>query len=79
MHKHFGIGYLDYENRKIKTEQIAGEYFPSEQNNYWNQVRKHDMADAMCMIIYYTHKERENYRLRNITRFAEDTFHRFIM
>ena len=78
MHKHFGIGFLDYENRKIRTEEIAGDYFPPDQTTYWNQVRKHDMADAMCMILYFTYRDRENYRLRNVPRSSSsDAFEKF--
>jgi hypothetical protein len=65
MHKHFGIGFLSYESRKIETERITQKYFKNFLN-YENQVRKHDMADAMCLILYYTHKDREKYRLKNI-------------
>lgn len=77
MHKHFGIGVLDYENRKLRTEEIAGDYFTPDLKTYWNQVRKHDMADAMCMILYFTHRDREQYRLRNVPRSSDDTFEKF--
>lgn len=47
MHKHFGMGHLDYDNRKIRTEEIAGKYM-----DLSNLTRKHDVADAFCMIMY---------------------------
>lgn len=51
MHKHFGIGHLDYEHRKQKTEKIAGEYL-EHLDSYNRLIRKHDVADAMCMVLY---------------------------
>ena len=51
MHKHFGIGHLDYEHRKKKTEEIAGQYL-EHVDTYRQLLRKHDVADAMCMILY---------------------------
>lgn len=52
MHAHFDIGHYDYETRKKCTEKIAEKYlenFPT----YKFAERKHDMADAMCQLIYY--------------------------
>lgn len=51
MHKHFGIGHLDYEHRKQKTEEIAGQYL-EHLDSYTRLLRKHDVADAMCMVLY---------------------------
>ena len=55
MHKHFNIGHLDYEQRKERTELIAGKYL--EGFEYYDALeRKHDVADALCMILYQTFK-----------------------
>lgn len=51
MHKHFGIGHLNYERRKQKTEEIAGKYL-EHIDSYNRLLRKHDVADAMCMVLY---------------------------
>ena len=51
MHKHFNIGHLDYEHRKQKTEEIAGKYL-NHLESYNTLLRKHDIADAMCMVLY---------------------------
>lgn len=75
MHKHFRIGFLSYELRKKATERITQKYFENF-SSYENQVRKHDMADAMCLILYYTHKDKERYRLQNIKKV--DSFNQFI-
>ena len=52
MHSHFGMRHLNYEQRKERTVEIAtkelGEEIPYE--------RKHDIADAMCMLLYYNFK-----------------------
>ena len=70
MHKHFRIGHLDYEHRKIKTEEITTPYL-SAFDGFSNQVRKHDMADAMCLILFYFSKDKETY-LRKCRRKIDD-------
>lgn len=50
MHAHFGMRHLDYEGRKARVESIASRYVTS------LEERKHDIADAMCMILYYKFK-----------------------
>ena len=48
MHTHFGIRHLDYEERKERTTSIAERHLKFE----IPYERKHDIADALCMIIY---------------------------
>lgn len=48
MHTHFGIKHLNYEERKERTTSIA-ERFTNFEIPY---ERKHDIADALCMILY---------------------------
>ena len=51
MHVHFGMRHLDYDQRKERTISISEKYIhniPYE--------RKHDIADALCMIVYYNFK-----------------------
>ena len=51
MHKHFGFGKLDYDQRKERTVKIATPYL--EDNEYFQRLeRKHDIADAICMILF---------------------------
>src|SRR5210317_1573450 len=49
MHTHFGMRHLDYEQRKERVESIAERHvvggIPYD--------RKHDIADAICMLLYY--------------------------
>jgi hypothetical protein len=50
MHKHFNIQHYDYEGRKQQTTKIAWPYLS--QLPDWNQERVHDMADALCILLY---------------------------
>ena len=49
MHAHFGMNHLDYEQRKERTVEIASKYVTLP-----DITRKHDIADALCMILYDT-------------------------
>ena len=49
MHTHFGMRHLNYEERKERTVSIADKYIDGE----IPYERKHDIADALCMIVYY--------------------------
>lgn len=67
MHKHFMIGHLEYEKRKERTIELSNkllEHF----ENYKDMTRKHDIADAVCMIIFKNSLKKENYRLSNIQK-----------
>lgn len=52
MHTHFGMRHLDYDGRKERTvslsERFANVNIPYE--------RKHDIADAICMLLYINFK-----------------------
>ena len=48
MHTHFGMRHLDYDQRKERTVSIAEKYIEDD----IPYERKHDIADALCMIIY---------------------------
>ena len=67
MHKHFQINFIDYEKRKEKTIQFA-ESFLENFENYQGLSRKHDVADAVCMIIFRFAKDKEKYRLSQVDR-----------
>ena len=49
MHVHFGMRHLDYDQRKERTVSIAENYI----NGDIPYERKHDIADALCMIVYH--------------------------
>jgi len=48
MHKFWGIGHYDYETRKVHTERIASEHV-----DLTIYERKHDVADAVCIALFY--------------------------
>ena len=52
VHVHFGMRHLEYEQRKERTVSIAEKYIKGE----IPYERKHDIADALCMIVYYNFK-----------------------
>lgn len=55
MHKYFNIGHFDYDKRKEMTVDIA----ESRTSITIQEDRKHDIADALCMIIYYLEPRRQ--------------------
>ena len=52
MHTHFGMRHLNYDERKERTVSLA-EKFTDIDIPY---ERKHDIADAVCMLLYYNFK-----------------------
>ena len=48
MHTHFGMRHLDYDQRKERTVSIAEKYIEDD----IPYERKHDIADALCMVVY---------------------------
>ncbi|MDB4413582.1 hypothetical protein N9189_03555 [Pirellulaceae bacterium] len=63
MHKHFSIGHMDYERRKEATMNIAT-YHISDQTvlaEYYSFDRKHDIADAVCLGLFWLKRKRDKY------------------
>jgi hypothetical protein len=52
MHVHFGMRHLNYDERKDRTVEIASKHMKEE----IPYERKHDIADALCMILYHNFK-----------------------
>jgi hypothetical protein len=52
MHVHFGMRHLNYDERKDRTVEIARKHMKEE----IPYERKHDIADALCMILYHNFK-----------------------
>ena len=52
VHKHFCLSKTDYNIRKKQTEKIADKYL-SDNKIYKYSDRKHDIADALCQVLYY--------------------------
>jgi hypothetical protein len=57
MHKHFNINYLTYEWRKVKTVEIADTML-GHHPEYLGLERRHDIADALCLLLYWLHTTR---------------------
>ena len=53
MHKFFAIGHLDYEGRKVQTVARARPWLKDHEGWVRNSERLHDMADAMCIILWW--------------------------
>lgn len=53
MHKFFGINTLDYEGRKVQTVARARPWLEEQEGWSRNPERQHDMADAMCIILWW--------------------------
>lgn len=52
MHKHYGIGHLDYDGRKDAVVEIAVPHL-RHLSGFTSQVRQHDMADALLMVMFH--------------------------
>ena len=59
LHKWLNISHLSYEDRKEHVIKTA-EPFLNKNENWDNETRKHDIADAACFILYFIHKERSS-------------------
>lgn len=71
MHKHFNIGHLDYEQRKERTECIAQKYLDCFEY-YKSLGRKHDIADALCMILYQSFRNGTSLKKQQVCGLFED-------
>jgi hypothetical protein len=69
VHKYFGLSDV-YSNRKVVSEKIAKEFLNCFENFNVN-TRKHDISDAMLMVIYYLKTEIDN--LIGVTKFENES------
>jgi hypothetical protein len=53
IHRHFKMTRNDYDLRKIESETITRDYLENFVN-FTDNVRRHDISDAMLMIIYHS-------------------------
>jgi hypothetical protein len=59
MHKHFNIGHYTYEGRKQQTVAIAEHFFHHQPGSpYHTLERKHDIADALCLCLFWLSREK---------------------
>ena len=69
VHKYFGLS-TDYTERKVVSETIAQDFLINF-DKFTQNSRKHDISDAMLMIIFYFKKELD--RVINSTKFELPT------
>jgi len=57
LHKWMGISKLSYDDRKEQTQIRAQNYLTTQKD--WIQIpdRRHDMADALCFILYFLYEK----------------------
>jgi hypothetical protein len=67
MHAYFKINCLEYETRKERTIEFS-ESFLENFEEYQELSRKHDIADAVCMIIFRFARDKEKYRLSQVDK-----------
>lgn len=72
MHCYFQISKLDYEQRKESTTKMATPYL-QHCSDWQNNTRQHDMADALCMILFYLHQIKQRRRRLLIFPFSKQT------
>lgn len=78
MHKYFNIGHYSYEERKDKVESIVLRYItnPIILSNFNRYKRKHDVADSICILIFWLfQKQKEYIAEQNRIRLLERQFH----
>lgn len=70
VHCHFGFGHLDYEQRKERVVSIASKHITLP-----DIERKHDIADAFCMILYEVQQNQLKFkRTEEIKRLPFDNY-----
>ena len=59
MHSFFNISNYTYDGRKQKTTLIADHYLqPDDFPEYYALERRHDIADAICLLFYWIHVQK---------------------
>lgn len=64
MHKFFKIGHYDYEQRKLQTVSIAKHHLKKKSkllSDFTKYERSHDIADAICMMLFWIQGQQEKY------------------
>ena len=77
LQKHFGINFYEYERRKVEIEKLATPYLNTFQN-FTSQVRKHDMADALCLILFYIADDKKKFLLKKNKKESTNNFQEFL-
>ena len=75
VHKYFHLSKL-YDERKEQSEKISKIYLENFEN-FKNNTRKHDISDAMLMVIYYYKIELDKIINNTTTKILDDDFEKF--
>lgn len=60
IHNHIGSSSFDYEGRKVISERAACIYLEGVSREIYEMYsRRHDIADSICMMLYWIHKQRQ--------------------
>lgn len=63
VHKYFNIGDLDYDKRKELSIKIGDKYLSDDLIEKAKSLpRRHDIADSICMLIYFIKKKQLEYK-----------------
>ena len=65
LHAYFNINEYDYDTRKKFVEKYSYSVL-SKYESYVKDERKHDMADAYCILVYFLVKQKEKLRKERI-------------
>ena len=76
VHKHFSIGHLDYENRKIASINISKKYITSDslKTQLQNCDRIHDISDCILFTIFWISKKKEETEIQTLIKKRENAF-----
>ena len=72
VHKHFMLS-CDYDKRKVQSEAIAMNFLKNF-SNFTENFRKHDISDAMLMILFYYKQKNEDLPYEKIIVLDFDQF-----
>jgi hypothetical protein len=77
MHAHFGINVCDYDKRKEYVVKLATPYLNNFKEFTFN-TRKHDMADALCILMFYMYGKHNEYEDKRMKDEWKKINHKFI-
>jgi hypothetical protein len=81
VHKYFQIGHLEYDQRKERSIQIALKHMTKESliQQFNTFSRQHDIADGICIVLFWLSQERKQYmkqqRKNEIEKHFQNTRH----
>ena len=69
VHSYLNLTQLDYDQRKVYSEKIAYSFLSEEQRKQILRYdRFHDIADSICIILYWCNKHKKEYEIEERRR-----------